>query len=46
MLELPASEREVTETLSRRVEAGSELVSLTSVRVSLLTKMSSPFQEV
>jgi hypothetical protein len=46
MFELPASESDVTDYLSRRVESGSELVSLTSVRVSLLTKMSSPFQDV
>lgn len=46
MLELPASESDVTDTLSRSVESGSELVSLTSVKVSLLTKISSPFQEV
>jgi hypothetical protein len=46
MFELPASDREVTDCLSRRVESGRELVSFTSVRVSLLTKISSPFQEV
>jgi hypothetical protein len=46
MLELPASERDVVEDLSSRVEAGRELVSLTSVKVSLLMKMSSPFQDV
>jgi hypothetical protein len=46
MLEFPASEREVTEALSRRVESGRALVSFTSVVVSLLMKTSSPFQEV
>lgn len=46
ILEFPASEREVTEVLSSRVEAGRELVSLTSDRVSLLMKISSPFQDV
>ncbi len=45
-LEFPASEREVTDTLSRSVESGSELVSLTSDSVSLLMKISSPFQDV
>ena len=46
MFEFPASESEVTDYLSRRVESGNELVSFTSVKVSLLTKISSPFQEV
>ena len=32
--------------LSKSVESGNELLSFTSVSVSLLIKMSSPFQEV
>ena len=46
MLEFPASEREVTDCLSKRVESGRAFDSFTSVKVSLLTKISSPFQEV
>lgn len=46
MLELPASEREVTDDLSKRVESGRDPVSLTSERVNLLMKISSPFQDV
>ncbi|TNV84574.1 hypothetical protein FGO68_gene16312 [Halteria grandinella] len=44
--EFTASEREVTDTLSRRVESGRALLSLTSDRVRRRIKMSSPFQEV
>lgn len=46
MLEFPASDRDVTDYLSKRVESGREFVSLTSDSVSLLMKMSSPFQDV
>lgn len=46
ILEVPASEREVTDCLSKRVESGRALVSLTSESVNLLTNMSSPFQDV
>jgi len=44
--ELPASESEVTDTLSNRVLSGRALDSLTSDNVNLLMKISSPFQEV
>ena len=42
-LDLPASESDTTDSLSSKVVSGRALVSLTSVRVSLLTKMISPF---
>jgi hypothetical protein len=44
--EFLASERDVTDYLSSRVESGREPVSFTSDFVNLLMKMSSPFQEV
>jgi hypothetical protein len=44
--EFVASEREVIDYLSRRVLSGKALVSLTSLKVSLLMKIISPFQEV
>ena len=46
MFELPASDREVTDYLSKSVFAGSAFDSFTSVSVSLLTKINSPFHEV
>ena len=46
ILEFPASVGGVNADLSKRVESGRELDSFTSVKVSLLMKMSSPFQEV
>lgn len=46
ILEFPASEREVTDYLSKSVDAGKALVSLTSVSVSLLININSPFQDV
>ena len=46
ILEFPASVGGVNADLSRRVESGREFDSLTSVTVSLLMKISSPFQEV
>ena len=46
MLEFPASDKLVVEALSRRVVSGNALVSLTSLTVSLLMKISSPFQAV
>jgi len=45
-LEFPASDRVVYDSLSNKVVVGNELVSLTSVVVSLLTKITSPFQAV
>ena len=44
--EFPASDRDVTDYLSRRDESGSSFDSFTSVNVNLLMKISSPFQEV
>lgn len=44
--EFPASVGGVKADLSRRVESGREFDSFTSVRVSLLMKISSPFQDV
>ena len=44
--ELPASEIEVFDSLSKSVVVGSELVKSTSDLVSLRTKIISPFQEV
>ena len=44
--EFPASERDVTDYLSRSDESGRALDSFTSVNVNLLTKISSPFQAV
>jgi len=46
MLELPASDKGAVADLSSLVASGRALVSLTSVIVSLLIKMSSPFQAV
>jgi hypothetical protein len=45
-VELPASVRVVVEALSSSVVLGNALVSLTSVNVSLLMKIISPFHEV
>jgi hypothetical protein len=45
-LELPASDKVVWDSLSNKVVVGREFVSLTSVVVSLLTKITSPFQAV
>jgi len=45
-LEFPASDKVVYDSLSKSVVVGKEFVSLTSVVVSLLTKITSPFQAV
>ena len=45
-LEFPASDRVVWDSLSRSVVVGRALDSFTSVVVSLLTKITSPFQAV
>ena len=46
MLEFPASDNGAVGALSSLVDSGKAFVSLTSVIVSLLIKISSPFQAV
>jgi hypothetical protein len=46
ILEVPAADRGANEDLSSKVVSGKAFVSLTSVDVSLLTNISSPFHAV